>query len=466
MNLQGLSMSKIRRALVASIILSAGASGRLSAQTGSLADSAMTLVRAGLYDEATKLAIHGVAVTPSNDERCGLMFSVMYALTRQGEIDIAREQYRTYDQQCSPLESSAKYLTDLEILRVEWSMPPIPRTGFDFSSLDRFWSIVDTLSRNVEPSSHLWRSLLARPGYRLVLRGDQDLERQIDIAFRPSRQGERDSIVRTTGSDATVISHLIDAGNHRSELAAMQAALEKTLPDSIAAAVSNATRYLPEAATHRHLPPFVGFALFNSDSVAQDDGVVLDLLQIRNADLVRFLSRVFYRAYADAFAPDASPSNPIDASLYHAVRQLRNEGIADMLDKPYPLQAHGTVSATSATAYNAAYSRTPTVLRSLDSLLAEAYDRPADWRDFGTQAQTLLVDGSEPNGAYMAREVLDTFGRDSLVSAASNPFRFVRMYEAAEQKHGNPPPFSSKAIAMLDLMEKRWVKGPMSSRAK
>ncbi|MEO6877516.1 MAG: hypothetical protein ABI205_03480, partial [Gemmatimonadaceae bacterium] len=223
MNLQGTDMPKIRRTVALAALLATGVSAHLAAQTGSLADSAMALVRAGLYDQATKLAIRGVAETPSNDERCGLMFSAMYALTRQGEIDIAREQYRTYDQQCSPLESSAKYLSDLDILRVEWSMPPIPRTGFDFSSLDRFWSVVDTLSRGVEPSSHLWRSLLARPGYRMVLREHDGLQRLIDIAFRPSRQAERDSLVRTPGFDSTVITHLIDAGKHRTELVAMQA---------------------------------------------------------------------------------------------------------------------------------------------------------------------------------------------------------------------------------------------------
>ncbi len=458
MNLQGTAMSKIGRTLALASLLVTGASAHLAAQTGSLADSAMTLVRAGLYDQATKLAIRGVAETPSNDERCGLMFSVMYGLTRQGEIDIAREQYRTYDQQCSPLESSAKYLSDLEILRVEWSMPPIPRTGFDFSSVDRFWGIVDTLSRGIEPSSHLWRALLARPGYRMVLRQDDGLQRQIDIAFRPSRQAERDSLVRTPSFDSTVISHLIDARNHRAELIAMQAELAKTLPDSIAAAVANATQYLPQAASHRHLPPFVAFGLFYNDSLVQDEGVVLDLLRARSTQLVPFLSREFYRAYASAYAPDASPQNPTDAALYHAVRQLRNEGIADLLDKPYPLQANGTLSDSFAKAYNAAYARTPLVLRSLDSLLAAAYDQPADWRTFGAQAQTLLVSGSEPNGAYMAREVLNTFGRDSLVEAASNPFRFVRMFVAAEQQHGNAPPFSPKAVAMLDLMEKRWVK--------
>jgi hypothetical protein len=411
-----------------------------------------------LFAQATQLAIRGVSETPSNDERCGLMFSAMFALTRQGQIDVAREQFRTYDQQCTPLASAAQYANDLDILRIEWSMPPIPRTGSDFSSLDRFWTIVDTLSRDIEPSSHLWRGLLSRPGYRMVLRENDGLERQIDIAFRPRRRAERDSLTHSASRDSTVISHLIDAGNQRSELQSMQTRLEQTLPDSIAAAVRNASLYLPPAATNRHPPSFVGFALFDNDSLEQDEGLILDLLQTRSINLTSVLSHEFYRRYTTVLAPEASPPDQTDGPLYRVVRQLRNEGVADMIDTPYPLKPRSAAETSYAAGYNAAYARTPVVLRSLDSLLAAAYDQPMARADIGAQAQALMVDDSRPNGAYMAREVLETFGRDSLVSAAYNPFRFVRIFTAAEQKRGNPPPFSAKAVAMLDLMEKRWVR--------
>lgn len=452
-------MSKIRRAAALASIVFVAASPRLAAQTGPLADSAMKLVRAGLYDQATHLAIRGVAETESNDERCGLMFATLFALTRQGQYDTARQQFRTYDQQCTPLESSQQYLNDLDILRLEWSMPPIPRSGSDFSGLDRFWGMVDTLTRGIAPSSHLWRGLLGRPAYRLVLRGDDDLERQIDIAFRPSHAPDRDSLTRTAGRDSAIIAHLIDAGKHRAELVAVQKALETTIADTIAAAVRNASRFLPpNTVTARRPAPFVGFALFFNERVAQDEGFVLDLLDARTIDLTAFLSREFYQRYVTAIAPDAAPPNETDGLLYHAIRQLRNEGIGDMTGTPYPLKPRSAGDSVYAASYNAAYARTPMVLRSLDSLLAAAYEQPADRGEIGTAAQQLLVDDSRPNGAYMAREVLDTYGADSLVAAATNPFRFIRMFTAAEQQHGHPAPFSAKAVAMLDVMEKRWVR--------
>ena len=42
--------------------------------------------------------------------------------------------------------------------------------------------------------------------------------------------------------------------------------------------------------------------------------------------------------------------------------------------------------------------------------------------------------------------------------AIYNPFALLRTYAAAEKRRGNPPPFSPKAIRVLDAMEKRYIR--------
>jgi hypothetical protein len=55
----------------------------------------------------------------------------------------------------------------------------------------------------------------------------------------------------------------------------------------------------------------------------------------------------------------------------------------------------------------------------------------------------------------MARTILETFGADSLIGGVTSPFRFIRTYVAAESKRGHESPFSPRALALLDAMEKR-----------
>jgi len=58
----------------------------------------------------------------------------------------------------------------------------------------------------------------------------------------------------------------------------------------------------------------------------------------------------------------------------------------------------------------------------------------------------------------MARTILETFGRDSLIATVPSAFVFIRMYEAAEAKRGNASPFSAGGHAALSAIENRHLK--------
>ena len=105
------------------------------------------------------------------------------------------------------------------------------------------------------------------------------------------------------------------------------------------------------------------------------------------------------------------------------------------------------------TAYNAAYDATPAKLKTLDSLLVAAAADSSVANTAADKARALLPYNSHPNGAYMARTVLETFGADSLIAGVYSPFRFIRLYAAAEGKRGHAPPFSPASLALLDAFD-------------
>jgi hypothetical protein len=136
---------------------------------------------------------------------------------------------------------------------------------------------------------------------------------------------------------------------------------------------------------------------------------------------------------------------------------MRNEGIADLIDKPYPLSyPSGSTMSRYAERYNEAYARTPSVIRSIDSALVVAADDSTQLPAVGRRVNELLPSAGHFNGSYVAREIYETFGVDSLFPGIYNHFVFLRMYAAAERKRGNPPPFSAKALALIDELERRY----------
>jgi len=68
----------------------------------------------------------------------------------------------------------------------------------------------------------------------------------------------------------------------------------------------------------------------------------------------------------------------------------------------------------------------------------------------------LFWSNGHPNGAYVAREVADTFGTDSLRAAALDPAALLRMYSEAEVRHGRPDPLSMGTWRVVRRLESRY----------
>jgi hypothetical protein len=315
---------------------------------------------------------------------------------------------------------------------------------------------VDILSTDTEPSEAQWHALLSTPGYRLAESNLGPVMRQdLEITFRPSRRSELARLTADSSDHALRLEHLALAARERPALVALRDSLSRGTP--IADGVALAAQFLPPGATTRGKPPLVAFALFKDDGFSLPQGVVLDLLYASKTPLVPNLAHEFHHTYVNRLNRPAPPGPAAaDAAIRDAVYHARNEGIADLIDKPYPFTNPIPAMAGYVARYNAEYARTPATLRRFDSLLTLIADDSGKMDDLGMTAQMLLWSNGHPNGAYMAREITETFGVDSLFPGVRDPAAFLRTYAAAERAHGRPAPFSVKTWRVLDALDAKY----------
>jgi hypothetical protein len=287
----------------------------VSAQVGVIADSASVARRAEQWETLGRLAQKGIAASSTPEDRCRFLLAGVLAQTRLWRFASAPARLRAFDAQCGTSTVASSEATMLADIRRELTLPPMPIGPADWTAVDQFWMMVDTLSLGVDPTRAQWRSLMATPGYRIAMISHGEIQRQIDIAFRRPRRAERDSLLGRRTEDLATISHLLDVAAARAELVRFRATLEPVIADIIAAAVKNASRFLPPGAADHAVPPLVTMTFIASDGYSQQPGIVLDLEHVRETGLTDLPSHEFH----------------------HSLRSLRNEGIADMIDKPHPL---------------------------------------------------------------------------------------------------------------------------------
>jgi hypothetical protein len=341
--------------------------------------------------------------------------------------------------------------------RAAATLPPLPSTGFDVSGVSAFRGVADLLVRDREPSEAQWRALFDSPGYRLAAgRLARPIRDDLDLALRPSRRTEYERASRGDGDLALTLRHLALAGRERDALVVFADSLARS--NVIAQGVATAARLLPDGATESGPPPFVSAAIFKDDGWSLPEGIVVDMLYMRSVRFSAYLGHEFHHSYAHRLARPlpAEHDTAADDALRMVLTNLRDEGIADQIDKPHPFVAPTSGLESYAERYNLEYGRTPETLGRFDALLAPVADSLAGLADRGMEASMLFWSNGHPNGAYLAREVADTFGIDSLRSASLDPAALLRMYAEAEERHGRPDPLSAGTWRIVRRLESRY----------
>lgn len=453
------SLSQIALAV---FILADAAGGQMPVTQGSAsgavpsADSAAKLNRAGLWHDALMVARMRMPAA-ADDEKCSLRIDILESMERMGLLEGAASEFKTFDPQCGQAAPARARAEEVARIRSEVALPALPTTGLDLSGVDEFWRIADQLTNDVEPSESDWLRMASSVGYRLSLQQVPTTRSDMEIALRPSRSAEFDSLTKIDNDQANRLRHFRATLVHRGALAMYRDSIAQALP--VEKAVAIAARFLPPHATEGKMPPVVAFGLFRDDAYSLGPrGVVVDLDHVyEEGGLEGLLAHEFHHSFLSTLSTLRAPNGDSSAALYFALRNMRNEGIADLIDKTYPLSyPKSSVMSAYAKRYNEAYARTPAVIHSIDSALVVAADDSTKLPAVGRRVNDLLPSSGHYNGSYVAREIYETFGVDSLYPGVHNFFAFLRTYAAAEAKRGNPPPFSPKAVALLDALERKY----------
>jgi hypothetical protein len=421
------------------------------------ADSAAKLNRAGLWRDALTIArLRAAVATP--DEKCSLRIDSFESMVRMGWLESTANGFKSFDSQCGSSAPARARAAEVTRIRSEATLPALPATGLDFSGVDEFWRLADQLTKDVEPSEDDWHRMFSTVGYRLSMQQISSTRSDMEIALRPSHAAAFDSLTKASDFQAGLLRHFRATIANRARIARYRDSVARSLP--VEQAVGLAARFLPPHATEGKTPPLVAFTVFVDDAYSLGPaGVVIDIdHSYEDGGLTALLAHEFHHTYLSTLSTLREPAGDSAATLYYALHNMRNEGIADLIDKPYPLPSGNTANwSTYAKNYNQAYARTPAVIHSIDSALVVAADDSSKLPAVGRRVRELLPSSGHFNGSYVAREIYETFGVDSLYPGVHNFFAFLRAYASAEAKRGNPPPFSPKSVALLDALEKKYL---------
>jgi hypothetical protein len=436
------------------VVVAASAAGQR------ISDSAARLNASGRWQGALRLASARPTTASGQDqaESCRLLVQLLVAYDRLGRLENGAARLEQYDRSCQDVKLDTGEARLLRTTRRDFVLPAMPTSGLDFSGIDRFWRVVDTLTADREPSEALWHSMFVTPGYRLSFFNVQPLRSDYELAFRPSRAHERDSILARKGDDADRLSHLGRAIAQRGELERFRDSLERTPVTRQALALT--ARFLPPGITRASTPPFVAFAVFREDAYATGPRTVcVDLIRALDGGLDVLLAHEFHHTflYAITRVPIVSDDSA-DGLLMNSLTAVRAEGLADLIDKPSLLAAPPPELASYAKRYVRERDSAAVTLRAIDAILAHASHDSVSLRNTGKRVAALLWSGGHPVGGYMARRIVDTFGVDSIFPGAYSPFAFFRTYVAAERVHGAAPPFSDQTNALLAWEEERYTR--------
>lgn len=333
----------------------------------------------------------------------------------------------------------------------------------DFSGIDAFYAVADILHRDADPTPADWNRFWSNPAYRLLAQiiAKPEFEDACSVALKPSNAQRRDFALSHLSNGSLVVQHLKNAYDQRALIYRTRDLLEATLPDSVARAVINAERFLPPSfAGSSPTLPVIRFALFTDDGFALQD-MLLDPLNVADHGLVMLVSHEMHHMFLARYdqAPEwvITRNSAYDHEFALALRNLRNEGIADQIDKPHPLPPYSKELAFYSDRYNEEYGKTPITLRTIDSLLVVVHNDSTKGAAAGRVARQLLWSNSHPAGAYITRTIIETFGVDSIFPALSNPFALLRTYASAVVKRGGSSPWSAAALGQIADIERRYL---------
>ncbi len=241
------------------------------------------------------------------DEKCSLRIDILESQERMGLLEGAASEFKTFDPQCGESAAARARAGELTRIRSETTLPPLPTPASTFPASTNSGALADQLTKDVEPSEDDWHRFASSVGYRLSLQLVPTTRFDMEIALRPSRGAEFDSLTKIANDQADRLRHLRATMTHRVALTAYRDSLTRSLPVDKAVAIM--ARFLPPHATDGKIPPLVAFGLFRDDAYSLGPrGVVIDLDHVyEEGGLENLLAHEFHHSYLSAMSSLREP---------------------------------------------------------------------------------------------------------------------------------------------------------------
>ncbi|HVW95418.1 MAG TPA: DUF5700 domain-containing putative Zn-dependent protease [Mucilaginibacter sp.] len=317
-------------------------------------------------------------------------------------------------------------------------------------AVNRYWALTDSLKKDRPLTDRQWQEFLSIEGNKTYAASEFDSARlaryrkALEIVYRPSN----DSLLqaRLKANDWYVIL----AKRYKDEEPALKADLRDTLQNPVYfnRAYQYVYEYLPQKWQHHVSNLVIYYNCLSNDAVSYTNGLFFSLLSVtdnaktRKGTLEAHELHHRLRQERDILLHQATKNS----GLLWAIRNIPNEGIADLIDKTWEKPED---------IYDWLIAPAPATIASLDScirVLASHADSSQNERFYRNLLRRTT--GHMP-GFYMARVIVHNGYKQRLIDGSDNPFNFFYLYNRVAKKDKTKPVrFSEQSMAYLKHLER------------
>lgn len=320
----------------------------------------------------------------------------------------------------------------------------------DMEALDTYWSITDSLKADKDISSYTWNEFFHKKANLFFMKAARDsakfkerIIRNLKLAYMPSQKLN----LQSTTPDL-FLKHIIYVRDHEDEIKKYAAFVQQgSVIDSM---YRLAYQYLPMKYQTRVSDLKIYYSgPLAIDAVASHHEIYINI----GIDYITGLGKIGLIGAHELFhllIPKWGPKKPVGPKhvlLVIFLKELSNEGSADLVDKKYVLlQKKDSI-------YRPFLEKT---LKRSDSLVA-MFNKEIELLSKENQTRPkfkpITLSGHTP-GFYMALIIERNGYLPELLDSIDNPFSFIYIYnKAAKKDNTKPPVFSSTSINYLKSIE-------------
>lgn len=350
---------------------------------------------------------------------------------------------------------------------------------FDLSALPFFWKTVDILQTDRKPTEQEWEILFSHPLYLQIEKSGQrkrPLKTVLPLVFMPSCKASLDSLLAGQKKMPrpvylSIAKHLLEVKENRQSIEAFTSAFN---PEKWTKRFKHKVQtYLPRHTTKTITAPKIYVGLFEQNGFG-GQSIALDVWRLMGnaeAENIAFVSHEAHHYYLGKIETVNSPQEISDEErdssyLFYALSSLREEGIANILDKTFYLDptyrqqpVHTAQKKALMEEFATFYYNSNQIIQRVDSILQEIATGKLPVGTGGQAIKATLPWGGHPTGMYMANLIEKTLGKKVLIATNYNCFDFILRYQQAAQKTGNRS-FSPSSINLIQYCRQHYSSEP------